>query len=100
MGQQALYECVECGYGTLVSGGKDQGFEIRTLTVVCKTCKELHDVVSHKPIFDSDDRLTGFRKLKKLRCPEGHEVTAWKHGDPCPKCGASMEITLYGPLYD
>jgi hypothetical protein len=85
MGTLFIFSCPKCGHEVEVSGGKDFGFAIATNTILCKTCKELYNVVtSNEPWNASEDDWVP----KAFRCPKSkrHVVELWSHPGPCPKC--------------
>lgn len=45
MGRTFLFECPKCLYRAHVAGGEDAGFRFAVQTILCQTCKELHDAV-------------------------------------------------------
>jgi len=45
MGRTFIFECPKCQYRAHVSGGSDSGFRFSVQTILCQTCKELHDAV-------------------------------------------------------
>ena len=46
MGRSYLFECPRCAYRAPVSGGPDRGLDVATLTIVCRDCRKLYDVVT------------------------------------------------------
>lgn len=45
MGRTFIFECPKCLYRAYVAGGADAGFRFAIQTILCQTCKELHDAV-------------------------------------------------------
>ena len=45
MGRTYIFECSKCGYRGRVSGGADRGFHFAVQTILCRECRQLHDVV-------------------------------------------------------
>lgn len=91
MGSKFAFECPDCGYSAVVSGGRDFGMMAVVQTMVCQDCKHLVDVLIGRfgeegPTGDPDyDAQLG-------RCPdcEGQDVHLWQSEHPCPKCGVGM----------
>jgi len=85
MGTRYGFTCEQCGYETIVSGGKDWGFSCATETMVCHGCNELVDVLIEVRGHTASDIDYG-------RCPKcrGQNVTPWTKPGPCPKCGGRM----------
>lgn len=92
MGIWFEFACRDCGYRARVSGGEDMGMIAVTRTMTCLACRELVDVVVGRegrvgPTGDPDfDAALG----RCGRC-EGTDLAPWAEGDPCPKCGGTME---------
>ena len=96
MGCDFEFRCPACGYEAEVSGGPDCGMACATETILCKTCGEIRDVVTHSPDlgnFPPRESEDGSSTAAPLRCPEGqaHDVVRWSRQWPCPKCGESMK---------
>ena len=91
MGIWFEFTCEKCGYCVEVSGGKDFGMVAVVETMICRSCRELVDVIIGRygkegPTGDKDyDKNLGI-------CPKcgGKELTVWKEQRPCPKCGGRM----------
>lgn len=96
MGESHELKCRVCGYSTTVSGGEDVGWNHETATIICHTCGTLQDAVTSK--FDAK----GIRKVRAIRCKRSkeHSVSPWRTGDPCPKCGGTLEDTGTCVLWD
>ena len=96
MGAHFLFRCAACDYQADISGGNDIGMACATSTVLCRDCKELHDVVTtQEPWLAMEPTWNP----TNLRCPKSdtHTVELWEHPGPCPRCGAEMvrgEITV------
>ena len=92
MGQTYAYACEKCGYAAEVSGGKDRGFTVVTVTRLCRRCLELADVFAGEV---RDKPGTGNWGVKPAthpkRCPKcgSDDTVAWKKR-LCPKCGGKM----------
>jgi hypothetical protein len=98
MGHKYEQTCEGCGYSVAASGGMQSGMNIMTVTIVCRSCKKLYDVLHCHH---------GFRGGKKggpypPECPKkkGHQVEKWESGGPCPKCGAAMVQGGIAALWD
>ena len=113
MGRTYSYECAKCGYRAMVAGGEAHGIELSVQSIVCKDCKQLHDVVialrtpenaaplTAAPSFeDIMKRLPLFLSAGPLRwehfslvCPvsENHDVKEWREPGRCPRCHVFME---------
>jgi len=109
MGSWLLFTCPSCGYAATVSGGADVGMRCATQTIVCKTCKELADVVTHSsedgtwpPLSKDEAEGAEERPPIPIRCPESaaHPVEPWSAGGPCPKCGVAMGEGELDALWD
>jgi transcription elongation factor Elf1 len=112
MGTKYRFACGDCGYRTVVSGGRDVGMMARTQTVACAECRELHDVTvgvlgdgrpggdasifGSRPLppllpapVDTDDYIA---RTRVAVCPvdAAHQVTDWFSPGTCPRCGAVM----------
>ena len=91
MGSRFEFTCDKCGYRVQVVGGKDCGMVAVVETMVCRSCRELVDVLVGRygkegPTGDPDyDAELGL-------CPKcrGREVSAWGEPRRCPKCGGRM----------
>ena len=91
MGESFEFRCSECGYATMVSGGRDVGMIAVVKTQVCLDCKKVVDVQigsygrdgpTGDPQLDEDLDICPECKGRKLSpCPTRH---------PCPKCGGKM----------
>jgi hypothetical protein len=71
MGRSYWFECSRCGYRAQVSGGADDGFNLRVQTIACRECKQLFDAVTWLKV--PNENLTGSglvplsrRRLKPL----------------------------------
>ena len=94
MGCNLTFRCPACKYAAHVSGGPDMGMRCETLTIHCRTCKEVLDVVTRR--FEPTQGPTEDPGLKIApKCPEGeaHDVVAWSRGGLCPKCETAMEAS-------
>ena len=93
MGTLYVFACSGCDYTAEVSGGADGGFMAKTETMVCRTCREVVDVMvgTNTPELISADELN--------RCPEceGKDLTPWAESRPCPRCKGTMEVNPAGP---
>jgi hypothetical protein len=92
MGQRVTFECTQCGYQAVVSGGPDRGMDTSTETISCEECRALYDVVTAKLAYDTvTGKATGFDTIP-IHCPKSadHKVKPWERGGPCPNCGNSM----------
>lgn len=94
MGSLYHFRCQQCDYHAEVSGGDDFGFFVKTRTVYCPTCRELRDI----NVEYQGKRLMTPADLDELREEDlGHcqecgrsDVVNWLAGDPCPRCGGSV----------
>ena len=95
MGSLYHFRCRECDYHAEVSGGEDFGFYVKTRTEFCPTCRKLRDINVE---YWSKDLMTP-REQAELNDDDlgcclvcgNHDVTAWSAGNPCPRCGGSMD---------
>ena len=87
MGQWYMFNCPSCNYETECSDGPDRGMFAAVDPMICKDCKEVHNVVTGE-----FDRQGNYEDYKKLECPscEGSNLKIWKKRE-CPKCGDKME---------
>jgi hypothetical protein len=94
VGLSRSHQCLACGYDALVSGGPDTGLACNTDTIVCFSCRTLHDVVTLERLepYPGLDGLVPVKELP-LRCPirKRHRVRPWRTGDPCPRCEGAMQ---------
>jgi len=97
MGERYGFRCQECGYENMVSAGYSQGMFASTVTIVCKDCQDLQDVLTFKR-----DWNTGVGKAYEPSCEqsETHEVALWREENPCPKCKGLMKRTGKLSLWD
>lgn len=93
MGTKQTFDCPDCGYSTIVSGGRDYGMVAVVQTMVCGDCQDLVDVLIGREFIDGP---TGDPKYDKDLgvCPDchGHNVTPWPKEHPCPRCKSIMVI--------
>ena len=78
-------QCSHCDYQSSVAD-EDFGYRTNTLTMICRTCSSLVEVVIRADSPEQD------RLLK--RCPRcaSAKVSPWNPiSMPCPKCGTSMQ---------
>ncbi len=60
MGLRRKFRCPSCDYEAIVSGGPDMGVRSATRTILCTTCRELWDVVTHsKALGNYSSRAAG-----------------------------------------
>ena len=93
MGMWFTFVCPACGYEATVSGGPDVGMSCTTLTIHCKACQVIGDVVTKRFEFQQWPTEEDEAPAALPECPAdpSHEVVAWSSGGPCPKCGTAME---------
>ncbi len=92
MGCCHTFRCPACDYTANVSGGSDMGMSCYTLTIHCKTCKEIGDVVTKRFEFKEwPARDQTSTDVPKCPADESHDVVAWTKSGPCPNCGTAME---------
>lgn len=86
MGAVSRFICLACGYEAEVSGGPDAGLAVDTITIVCRDCAELYDVVvqEHRP----QEPVVAYSP----RCPQSatHVCAPWNDPGPCPRCATEM----------
>ena len=87
MGQWYMFNCPSCNYETECSDGPDRGMFAAVDPMICKDCKEVHNVVTGE-----FDRQGNYKDYEKHECPscEGSNLKIWKKRE-CPKCGDKME---------
>lgn len=81
-------QCPLCHYQSRVSDDEDFGYGANTLTMICRACSSLVEVMIRADSFVQD------RMLK--RCPRcaSSRVSPWdQFNKPCPKCGTPMQKT-------
>ena len=44
MGKTYLFECPQCQYRVMISGGVDGGLHCEIQTIICRDCRQLYDV--------------------------------------------------------
>ena len=94
MSGRRQYECALCDRRAVVVGGPGHDLHNRTTTVGCCECGQLDDVVvarridgsAFSPDHDMADDL-----MPKCRACGADAVMVWTAGDPCPRCGGSLE---------
>ncbi|MHB1134828.1 MAG: hypothetical protein ACYC4L_20855 [Chloroflexota bacterium] len=88
MGAKFSFRCPSCAYAAEVSGGDDVGMMVRTTTILCADCRELHDVVTGESLASASPSP----RQTPLRCPVAaeHAVSRWRHPGPCPRCGTTL----------
>lgn len=96
MGIRMTFTCPSCDYSAVVSGRLDMGLYVDTVTISCKSCRQLRDTLATERSGDKknvsvSDTFFGHRMLPN--CPESqrHKVELWTHPGPCPQCGMIME---------
>ena len=102
MGNRGGYTCRECNYEADVAGGATCRCESVSVTIICRDCRELHDVQpdqNPQTFLDSGCVSTA---LTGLACPvdPSHRYLLWYDGDPCPRCGAEMRLPREPLLWD
>lgn len=99
MGKRFGYRCPKCKYKAVVSGGRNAGMDVATVTIVCLTCRRLHDVVVRD--WRTPDLMLNLQELEP-RCPKSklHRWAFWYGGGSCPKCGTPMLDTGLRELWD
>jgi hypothetical protein len=48
VGKTYIFECPQCQYRVKISGGADSGRHCEIQTVICRDCRELHDVFTRQ----------------------------------------------------
>lgn len=99
MGTRYDFHCNDCGLDAKVSGGDDRGRFIATRTMFCTQCKALYDVL----IENTEDPTNPIPEDCRLKpddlgkCPKcrNAELTPWKSGERCPRCGGTIETPKY-----
>ena len=88
MGLLYAFRCPACGYRAEVAGGESLGWYGSSITILCRDCRELHDVPRR-----ARDRDTVAERELPVVCPRSdhHVVEEWGAERACPKCGASMD---------
>lgn len=93
MGTTHTFDCPDCGYLAMVSGGRDYGMIAVVQTMVCEDCQNLVDVLIGR---DFEDGPTGDPEYDKDlgTCPQchGRNVAPWPEEHPCPRCKSPMAI--------
>jgi peptide subunit release factor 1 (eRF1) len=87
MGQWYLFRCPKCSYETECSEGPDRGMFAAVDPMICKDCKEVHNVATG--VFDKQGNYEDYEKPECPSC-EGSNLKIWKKRE-CPKCGDKME---------
>lgn len=100
MGQTYTYKCHKCNYTVMTSAGKDFGMMAVSDTYICKSCKEIVDVMVGKfgKTFSKGDILimknNGESVSDFYACPicgsEKHLEKWSKKDKPCPRCDGKM----------
>jgi len=104
MGQRHEYSCAGCDAQAVVSGGSDVGMASRTVTIGCRACAQLTDVV----VSTIEDGDAFFHDLDMPgddlpACPtcRASATVKWHRGDPCPRCrGAVVDTGCVIELWD
>lgn len=80
------FTCRACGYAADVAGEVTTDFLVRTATVVCLDCRELHDV----EVARRDSTAVPYGPSAEICCPADcdHDVRSWTHPGACPQCAA------------
>lgn len=74
-------------------GGGNVLMTCRLTAILCRTCKEVTDVVTYSFELGNFPPRADGTGAAPLRCevnPE-HPVAVWGRGHPCPRCGKSMK---------
>ena len=87
MGQWYLFKCPSCHYETECSDGPDRGKYAAVEPMICRDCKEVHNVVIGE--FDRDNNYENFEICECPSC-EGSNLKSWKKSE-CPKCDGKMK---------
>jgi hypothetical protein len=83
MGRTYWFECNKCGYRARVSGRPDRGISFFCVTVQCRDCKALYDVVT------------------RLRVPHSTALDAWRLADPSkPKFAQRRPLPARPPTFE
>lgn len=92
MGQIQQYKCPKCAYQTTVNGGIGYGMFTVVVTITCRECARLYDVVADQSAAELFGDGTGKNAPTGLACPQdaAHHFEIWQAGGPCPKCGTTM----------
>lgn len=93
MGTLHEFRCPACAYEAHVSGGLAGGMRVLTQTIHCKDCRVIDDVVVARSSGGRGPRRTSAEESRVPPCPKdaSHDVSLWRAGGPCPRCGATME---------
>lgn len=96
------FTCPGCGYDAVVAGGRGALFAGPTMTISCKECRELSDVVcwnaedlvavregARWSVASPHPEATS-RTTPACDVDESHAVAEWVEPGACPKCGATM----------
>ena len=110
MGQKFEFICPNCHYEAFVAGGFDCGMMSAFVTVACRDCRELYDVLVDQrtdgdgfEVEEGDgEEGEGIPALAGLACPKeaGHRIGLWEAAGACPRCGAGMQVGRPGPCWD
>lgn len=97
MGQHHKFACSQCALTATVSGGRDRGMELGTVTVWCPDCRALKDAVIEHYSLGSTESTT-----QPPCCPtcQNTRVHPWQERDPCPACDAPVRNRGLAALWD
>ena len=94
---------MSCGLSATVSSGDDIGFYVKTQTRYCSKCETLIDVCVDlrckdmlpdlMPEEQADEMLKLENKYGFCQNCELLTEIVWRSGDPCPRCGGTVEKT-------
>ncbi len=92
MGMSFTFRCPACGHEVRSSGGENVLMRCRTTAILCRTCKEVQNVVTHSEELGNFPPREGGKDGAPLKCEVDptHKVVRWSQKHPCPKCGKGM----------
>jgi len=92
MGTHYQFDCPTCSHEAMVSGGRDCGMVAVTMTMVCRDCRDLVDVLIGAHDREGPTGDPDYDKNLDI-CPEcgGRNLIPWSDKHQCPRCGSTME---------
>lgn len=105
MGVWYTFNCPNCAYSVVSSGGYDTGLTAVVNSFICQDCQTVVDVMIGE--YGDEylvDELSAEQEKKFYCCPDckGKNIEPWDTRKcPCPKCCHAMDLDLHsGFLWD
>jgi len=99
MGLIHQFACATCNYTARVAGGRDRGMLATRMTIHCRGCRELADVIiaMRGPLPNTLEHRIAPRCP---HCRSSRQLTPWTHPGACPRCGAALQAEAVVEFWD